>query len=249
MFPFALPGEEEQFAREQKEAQRHDYTDRCRWEVFASSFPHEAFLLQRLMSIYENMAVVLRILHEKQKEDEPVPAHNRFSCPSHPRSVDYLPPLSKLESLERPCWYWDPLEYFLNEDVDFACRKVFLELFASLETEMQGSKKWAMWREIGRMILENSYDAERASLVEELTSAASAEAFSTITGPSTHATRIRLARHQMGEGGSHAESPGEVEGVAGKGREKGDTTFGQDEGTFGSNEFERGDRFNRSLHS
>jgi hypothetical protein len=206
MFPSALPSDEEHFRSMQKERHKNTWGKSInpkdvyandhnqweafatnQWEAFATTFPHQAFVLDQLKSIYDNLAVVLRILSEKQtgrdtrdvlvrRYDEPFPINLSFAS-------------------------LDPFEYFQNDSVDYTHRKVFLELFVSLSTDRKSSGKGVMWREIGRSILENSYDAERASLVEELTSSAFADAINAVTGPSTSPAAIwRVRRHVvMGE--------------------------------------------------
>jgi hypothetical protein len=198
MFPLALAGDEEHFIALQQ--QRHKNTwgasitpdnlyahHHNQWEVFATTFPHQAFLLHQLKSMYDNLAVVLRIFSEKQKERAPADFYA-------PRYNDPFAVAEKEKGgLELASL--DPFEYFQNEKVDYTQRNVFLELFVSLATDRKGSRRGAMWREIGRSVLENSYDVERAMLVEELTSKASAEALNAVTGPSTsHAAiwRVRL---------------------------------------------------------
>jgi hypothetical protein len=200
MFPFALPGDEEHFRSLQKEVHKKTWGNsitpknvyaqhHSQWEVFATTFTHQAFLLCQLKSIYDNLAVVLRILSEKQKERDP----NDFG---YRRSYDDSAPL-KHDKGELNFASLDPFQYYELDKVDYAHRKVFLELFVSLATDRKSSKKGAIWREIGRAILENSYEDERAKLVEELTSAASAEAMNAVTGPSNAHAAIWRVRRQI----------------------------------------------------
>lgn len=81
--------------------------------------------------------------------------------------------------------------------IDCAQRKGFPELFVCLATDKKGSKRGVAWREIGRSILENAYEAKRASLVEELTSAMSAVALSAVQAPSTAHEAIWRVRRQI----------------------------------------------------
>jgi hypothetical protein len=136
-----------------------------KWESFAASLPHQAFLIHQLKSIHDNLFVVLRLLAEKQQQiDEPyfgrIPRH-------------YDPDFSAS----------DPFEYFENIHIDLNHRRIFLDLFVSLGTERKNSSRAVIWRELGRSILEHAYEAERAALVAELTSTASADALSEVYGP------------------------------------------------------------------
>ena len=81
--------------------------------------------------------------------------------------------------------------------MDCAYRKAFLDLFVNLGMDAKGFPRGLMWREIGRSILENSYDAERVKLVQELTSEASAAALNAVTAPSTAQAAIWRVRRQV----------------------------------------------------
>ncbi len=200
MFPIAPAGDEEHFRSLQKETHKMTWGSsitpknvyaqhHSQWEVFATTFTHQAFLLRQLKSIYDNLAVVLRILAEKQKDcDLPPDMFVR-------RYDDALPVRSDRSDLNFASV--DPFEYFQNEQVDCAHRKVFLELFVSLATDRKGCRRGVTWREIGRSIMENSYEAERASLVEELTSVTSSDALNAVSGGSTAQAAIWRVRRQI----------------------------------------------------
>jgi hypothetical protein len=199
MFPFACAGDEEHFDSLHKEIHKDVWGSSItpstvyaqhsdQWENFAATFTHQAFLLDQLKSIYDNLAVVLRVFWEMQKESE---QQNMFiggrDCP---------PPIRSHESELNHTWL-DPFEYFKRDHIDYAHRKIFLELFVNLATDMKTSKKGTMWREIGRSILENSYQAERASLVEELTSATSTDALNSVSGSRTADATIWQVRRRI----------------------------------------------------
>lgn len=196
MFPFVLEGDEELFHSLQKETHNNRFgpsitpmtvyaQHHSEWDVFASTFPHQAFLLRQLKSVYDNLDVVLRILSEKQKEGEI-------------RGYEYPPPAIASNNGRLDFTSMDPFEFFLDDQVDYAHRKVLLDLFVDLRTDRRYQLRSTLtWREVGRSILDNSYDAERAGLVAELTSASSAEALNAGTGPSTPQAAIWRVRRSV----------------------------------------------------
>lgn len=196
MFPFARAGDEEHFDSLHQEIHKEVWGSSIapntvyaqhsdQWENFAATFTHQAFLLDELKSIYDNLAVVLRVFSDLQKESV---QENVFTG-----GRDCPPPI-RFDKNELNHTWLDPFEYFQRDDIDYAHRKIFLELFVNLATDMD-TKKGRMWREIGRSIMEHSYQAERASLVEELTSAASTDVLNSVSGPRTaHPTIWRVRR-------------------------------------------------------
>jgi hypothetical protein len=137
-----------------------------KWDIFAATFPHQAFLMHQLKAIHDNLLVVLRLLSDKQK-NVVEPCFNTLS--GHHLDLDYS--------------FLHPFEYFQMDQIDLAHRRVFLELFISLATERKHSSRAVMWRELGRSILDHAYEAERAALVAEITSSASADALSAVCRP------------------------------------------------------------------
>jgi hypothetical protein len=195
MHPFTFAGEEEQFHSLKKEMHKNTWGSSIppkvvysqfpyEWKAFATTFPHQAFLLHQLKSLYDNLDVTLRILADKQKE----PEHHdvflrRYDDPPERGDFDFA--------------FMDPFAYFQADRVDYAHRKAFIDLFISLATDRKSSRRGITWREFGRSILENSYGAERASLVKELTSAISSEELEAANGPSTESAAIWRIRRQI----------------------------------------------------
>jgi hypothetical protein len=166
------------------------------WEVFATTYPHQAFLLKQLKSIYDNLAVVLRVFQDKQRQRDP---YNDGFVPRYNRYGDYGSRKGprKAEKDDLNFSMLDPFEYFQDEKIDYGLREIFLDLSVCLMTDKRGSRCGTTWREIGRLILENAYDAERAKLVEELTSEATVEALSAVPGGSVGYAAIWKVRSQV----------------------------------------------------
>lgn len=205
MSPFTLSGEEEQFASfygallknrwgpDSHPTQIYAHSS-AQWPVFAATFPHLAFLLYRLKGIYDNLGVELKILFDKQKGMElsspPPPPPPPMFCGPGPGPV----PIPVYGAVQRTNHggivspefghMMDPFEFFQSRGVDATYRNVFMELFVCLGDDREGPfnqfRPTALWREMGRSILDSGYEAERAALVEELSSEVTTRALNAV---------------------------------------------------------------------